>query len=166
MIKNVRLIFILLLATSIFSVSFIGIDAHVEGLSVGDKAPYLTLHDDNGHDMNLKMLQGNLVLISFWASYDASSRMQNATLSHVVGEATNGVKMVSVSFDDYESIYKEAIRRDKISSENCYIARVDRSSELYKTYKIGKGFRNYLLNEKGEIVAKDITPSQLKAYFN
>ena len=51
MIKNVRLIFILLLATSIFSVSFIGIDSHVEGLSVGDKAPYFTLHEDNGHDI-------------------------------------------------------------------------------------------------------------------
>ncbi|MCE2615465.1 MAG: TlpA family protein disulfide reductase [Phocaeicola sp.] len=166
MIKNVRLIFILLLATSIFSVSFIGIDSHVEGLSVGDKAPYFTLHEDNGHDMNLKMLQGNLVLVSFWASYDASSRIQNATLSHVIGKAANRIKMVSVSFDDYESIFKEAIKQDNISSENCYLVRIDRSSELYKTYKIRKGFRNYLLNERGEIVAKDITPSQLKAYFN
>ena len=116
--------------------------------------------------MILKMLQGNLVLVSFWASYDASSRIQNATLSHVIGKAANRIKMVSVSFDDYESIFKEAIKQDNISSENCCLVRIDRSSELYKTYKIGKGFRNYLLNEKGEIVAKDITPSQLKAYFN
>ena len=166
MIKNVRLIFILLLATSIFSVSFIGMDSHVEGLSVGDKAPNFTLYENKGHDMNLKMLQGNWILISFWASYDASSRIQNATLNHVVGEVGNRVKMVSVSFDYYESIFNEVIKQYEISSENCYLARVDRSSELYKTYKIGKGFRNYLLNEKGEIVAKDITSSQLKAYFN
>ena len=166
MIKNVRSIFILLLATSVFSVSYRGKDSHIEGISIGDIAPSFTLQE-NGQEVNLKELQGKMVLLSFWAGYDATSRLRNATVCHAVRNRANRIKIVSVSFDDYQSVFEEIIKTDRISSEeNCYVDRFDRTSELYKAYQLERGFRNYLLNERGEIMAKDITPAQLQAYLN
>lgn len=43
-------------------------------------------------------MKGRYVLLSFWASYDAQSRMQNVSLSNVLRSSRN-VEMVSVSFD-------------------------------------------------------------------
>ena len=59
----------------------------------------------------LSDLKGKYVLLSFWASYDAQSRMQNASLSNALRSTArnNNVKMVSVSFDEYQSIFEETI---------------------------------------------------------
>ena len=59
---------------------------------------------DEQHE--LSNLKGKYVLLSFWASYDAQSRMQNASLSNVLRAASNqNVEMVSVSFDEYRSVF-------------------------------------------------------------
>jgi hypothetical protein len=40
------------------------------------------------------------------------------------------------------------------------------SSDLYQTYRLKRGFKNFLLDENGVIVAKDITVSELSSYLN
>ena len=44
---------------------------------------------DEQHE--LSNLKGKYVLLSFWASYDAQSRMQNASLSNVLRAASNPI---------------------------------------------------------------------------
>ena len=115
--------------------------------------------------IDLKDLRGKYVLLSFWASYDAPSRVQNATLNHAIEQADN-VEMVSVSFDEFKSIFNETIKKDRISTSNCFVELAGNSSDLFKTYRLNKGFKNFLLDKNGVIVAKDITPSQLSSYLN
>ena len=128
MIKNVSRVFVVLMI-SFISFSFVGKDTPTEGLTIGDKAPEFKICGEK-QLINLKDLQGKYVLLSFWASYDAPSRMQNATLSNAVKKAGN-VEMVSVLFDDCKSVFK-----------------------------------NYLLDENGVIIAKDIKASELSSYLN
>ena len=73
--------------------------------------------------------------------------------------------MVSVSFDDYKSIFNETIKKDKITTPNCFVETEGEQSELYQTYRLHKGFKNYLLDENGIIIAKDINAKQLAAYL-
>ena len=113
----------------------------------------------------MKDLQGKYVLLSFWASYDAPSRMHNATLSNAIKKAGN-VEMVSVSFDEYKSVFTETIKQDQISTSKCFVELKGQKSELYKTYRLKKGFKNYLLDENGVIIAKDIKASELSSYLN
>ena len=96
MIKNVKWIFVVLIISSLISFSFVGKNTPTEGLTIGDKAPTFTICGEK-QLIDLKDLRGKYVLLSFWASYDALSRMQNATLNHAVAQADN-VEMVSVSF--------------------------------------------------------------------
>ena len=154
MIKNVKWIFVVLIISSLISFSFVGKDTPTEGLTIGDKAPTFTICGEK-QLIDLKDLRGKYVLLSFWASYDAPSRVQNATLNHAIEQADN-VEMVSVSFDEFKSIFNETIKKDLAGN----------SSDLFKTYRLNKGFKNFLLDKNGVIVAKDITPSQLSSYLN
>ena len=79
MIKNVKWIFVVLIISSLISFSFVGKNTPTEGLTIGDKAPTFTICGEK-QLIDLKDLRGKYVLLSFWASYDALSRMQNATL--------------------------------------------------------------------------------------
>ena len=164
MIKNVKWIFVVLIISSLISFSFVGKNTPTEGLTIGDKAPTFTICGEK-QLIDLKDLRGKYVLLSFWASYDALSRMQNATLNHAIAQADN-VEMVSVSFDEYKSIFNETIKKDQISTSNCFVDLAGVSSDLYQTYRLKRGFTNFLLDENGVIVAKDITVSELSSYLN
>ena len=74
--------------------------------------------------------------------------------------------MVSVSFDDYKSVFNSTIRKDKISTSNCFVETEGENSELYQTYRLHKGFKNYRLDRNGVIIAKDINANQLASYLN
>ena len=164
MIKNVSGIFVVLIMISFISFSFVGKDTPTEGLSIGDKAPEFNICGEK-QLINLKDLRGKNVLLSFWASYDAASRMQNATLNHAISKADN-VEMVSVSFDEYKSIFNETIKQDQISTSKCFVELKGQKSNLYKTYRLQRGFKNYLLDENGVIIAKDVKASDLSSYLN
>lgn len=164
MTKNVKWIFVVLVFSSLISFSFVGKDTPTEGVTVGDKAPAFTL-SNNEQMLTSQQLKGSYVLLSFWASYDAASRTQNAILSHAAQQCGN-VKMVSVSFDEYKSVFDETIRKDQIDSENCFWEQEGRDSKLYRSFRLEKGLKNFLLDDKGVIVAKNVTVSDLSAFLN
>ena len=164
--RHVKWIFVVLLISSL--TSFV-IDKPDRGLDVGDMAPDFNIKalSSDQHDFTLSDLKGKYVLLSFWASYDASSRIHNATLSQACRTAyPDNVEMVSVSFDEYQSIFKETIRKDQIVTPSCFVETEGRSSELFNKYRLDGGFANYLLDENGVIVAKNISAKELSTYLN
>ena len=163
--KHVKWIFVVLLICSL--TAFVEKDKPTGGLSEGDVAPDFKIESASNGQPAFKLgnLKGKYVLLSFWASYDAQSRMQNVSLSNALRSSHN-VEMVSVSFDEFKSIFNETIKKDRISTSNCFVELAGNSSDLFKTYRLNKGFKNFLLDKNGVIVAKDITPSQLSSYLN
>ena len=166
--KYVKWIFVVLLIGSL--TSFVEKDKPTGGLNVGDIAPDFKIQSMSAGQplAELSDMKGKYVLLSFWASYDAHSRMQNASLSNVLRSASrnDNVEMVSVSFDEYQSIFKETIRKDQIVTPTCFVETKGESSGLFKKYRLGRGFTNYLLDENGVIIAKNISAAELSAYLN
>ena len=165
--KHVKWIFVVLLISSL--TSFVEKDKPTGGLNVGDIAPDFkikTMSTEQQTIQNLSKMKGKYVLLSFWASYDAQSRMQNVSLNNALQNLSKDVKMVSVSFDDYQSVFSETIRKDKVQSSDCYLETKGEASSIFKKYNLDRGFKNYLLDDRGVIVAKNISASQLSSYFN
>ena len=166
--KYVKWIFVVLLIGSL--TSFVEKDKPTGGLNVGDIAPDFKIQSMSAGQplAELSDMKGKYVLLSFWASYDAHSRMQNASLSNVLRSASRNenVEMVSVSFDEYQSIFKETVRKDQIVTPTCFVETKGESSGLFKKYRLGRGFTNYLLDENGVIIAKNISATELSAYLN
>ena len=166
--KYVKWIFVVLLIGSL--TSFVEKDKPTGGLNVGDIAPDFKIQSMSAGQplAELSDMKGKYVLLSFWASYDAHSRMQNASLSNVLRSASrnDNVEMVSVSFDEYQSIFKETVRKDQKVTPTCFVETKGESSGLFKKYRLGRGFTNYLLDENGVIIAKNISAAELSAYLN
>ena len=166
--KYVKWIFVVLLIGSL--TSFVEKDKPTGGLNVGDIAPDFKIQSMSAGQplAELSDMKGKYVLLSFWASYDAHSRMQNASLSNVLRSASrnDNVEMVSVSFDEYQSIFKETVRKDQIVTPTCFVETKGESSGLFKKYRLGRGFTSYLLDENGVIIAKNISAAELSAYLN
>ncbi|MBO7602102.1 MAG: hypothetical protein J6S94_03615 [Bacteroidaceae bacterium] len=164
--------FVVLLISSL--TSFIEKDRPVEGLSIGEYAPDFVMADDASYATDavysrLSALHGNYVLVNFWASYDASSRMRNIELNRALLDEENNpkrVEFVSVSFDDYASIFRETVRKDGIVGAGCFVETGGAKSSIFKDYNLKKGFTNYLLDENGMIIAKNISVAELSSYLN
>ena len=164
--RHVKWIFVVLLISSL--TSFVEKDKPTGGLNVGDVAPDFRIEttSDVQHNLDLTDLKSKYVLLSFWASYDAQSRMQNASLSYALRSTSQDVEMVSVSFDEYQSVFKETIRKDQIVTPTCFVETKGESSGLFKKYRLNRGFTNYLLDGNGVIIAKNISAAELSAYAN
>ena len=82
--------FVVILISSL--TSFIGKDRPVEGLSIGEYAPDFMIMSGDGSNVadsvysSLSALHGNYVLVNFWASYDAESRIRNIELNHALAD--------------------------------------------------------------------------------
>ena len=146
--RHVKWIFVVLLICSL--TAFVEKDKPTGGLSVGDVAPDFRIESTSGEQYPLKLadFKGRYVLLSFWASYDAQSRMQNVSLNNILRSDAPNVKMVSVSFDEYRSVFEETKGED---------------SGLFKKYRLNRGFTNYLLDGNGVIIAKNISAAELSA---
>ena len=161
--RHVKWIFVVLLICSL--TAFVEKDKPTGGLSVGDVAPDFRIESTSGEQYPLKLadFKGRYVLLSFWASYDAQSRMQNVSLNNILRSDAPNVKMVSVSFDEYRSVFEETIRKDHIVTPTCFVETKGEDSGLFKKYRLNRGFTNYLLDGNGVIIAKNISAAELSA---
>ena len=143
--KYAKWIFVVLLISSL--TSFVEKDKPTGGLNVGDMAPDFKIQTMSAEQSQTELsdLKGKYVLLSFWASYDAQSRMQNASLSNAL---------------------RSTARKDQIVTPTCFVETKGEYSGLFKKYRLGRGFTNYLLDDNGVIIAKNISAAELSAYLN
>lgn len=163
MTKNVRWFFVVLISISLFSFSLEGDNTKTEKLRVGDKAPMAEVQ-------KTKLLfgsqaeKGTYTLLSFWVSYDGASRMQNAALSHAVATLPQ-LSMVSISLDQYASVYNAVVKQDRLDTHTCYRADNSESESLFRNYDLKNGFATYLIDHEGMIVAKNMAVKELIAFL-
>ena len=137
-----------------------------EGYRPGDIAPGIELP---GTDANITFSNGSgcYTLLHFWAAYDAGSRMLNVQLWNRLNQSDlSRVKMISISLDEPESVFTETVKSDKLEMTNQVHEMLGEHSEMYKKYGLKKGLRNFLIDNKGVIVATNITPEKLSEFMN
>ena len=71
------------------------------------------------------------------------------------------IEMISISYDKSPSVFSETVKADGLNQENQFRDEQGAESELYKKYGLKKGFRNFLIDDKGVIVAVNVSPKNL-----
>lgn len=147
--------------------SFVDKDYVGFGYGVGDKTPDVWLTEGAGEgSLRTDSLSGQYVLLSFWVSHDASSRMSNVALHRALKALPeNDVQMVSISFDPYRSVFVETVACDEIDPEVCFVDLKAEGSRLYRRFGLKRGVQNYLLDRRGVIIAKNVRAEELAAYI-
>ena len=162
--KNTTEVFVVLVIGSLISLSFSKESIPAEKLKLGDAAPQLMLCD-SVQLLDLHDAREGYTLLSFWASYDAASREKNAALAHLADKHSQ-IKMISVSFDRYVSVFNATVKQDGLLKNDCYVETDGSDSEIFRAYDLERGFKNYLIDSRGIIVAKNVTATELASYLN
>ena len=151
----------------IASVALLGMSAGskkaklTEGVNPGDLAPRIVFLGNDAKASFHNQL-GRYTLLNFWAAYDAESRARNVQLANEVNKfGPDKIAMCSISMDEKESIFTETVKIDKLDLSTQFHEGLGKESELYKKYDLRKGFKNFLINDEGVIIAANVTPEKL-----
>ena len=138
-----------------------------EGNRVGDLAPRIEFLGSSSEGIDFSNRFGHYTLVNFWAAYDADSRIRNMQLWSKINKLdSTRVDVYSISMDENASVFAETLKFDRLESTNQLHEGRGRSSSLYKRYGLKKGFRNFLVDDQGVIVAEDVSLEQLSKILN
>lgn len=151
-------------AFSLLTLSFSFIDKETfsgVGLSPGSKSPQIKIEEKSFNAKDLDVKAGEYVLLNFWASYDAVSRISNVRFNTIADQQSDKLHYVSVSYDKNIRVFEETVKLDKVNADYQYFDAAGADSDLYKRFRLENGFANYLIDKDGIIVAKNISPEKL-----
>ena len=129
---------------------------------IGQKAPDFTLNDVNGNPISLSSKIGSkLLLIDFWAAWCSPCRIENPNLVRVFNEfKSKGFDIFGVSLDRTREEWIKAIADDKLTWTHVSDLQYG-SSAVVKLYGIAGIPSNFLLDQNGIIIAKNIRGEEL-----
>lgn len=138
------------------------------GLHIGNILPDLTLNDPEGNPISISEFSGNIVFVDFWASWCRPCRRENP----VVVEAYNNFKdkdfknaegftIISVSLDKNKDQWVKAIQDDGMMWEEHVSDLQGWRSPAAKKFNVRAIPMNYLINQDGVIIAKNLRGYQL-----
>ncbi|WP_421917991.1 redoxin domain-containing protein [Marinifilum sp.] len=128
----------------------------------GSGFPEITLPDTNGKELSLSSFQGKFIVLSYWASQDARSRKQNKTLKKIYDKyKSKGLRIYQISVDQDENLWKKAIKEDQMNWTNVCDLK-NGSANAVRLLNIQQVPANYLIDQRGEIVGKDLFGRRLE----
>lgn len=131
----------------------------------GSKAPVFKV-EANDTIVSLDDMKGHWVLLQFWATSDAKSRISTKQYSDLIrtnpaNRPSERFRFLAINMDRSEKLFKEIAKRDGMDEKAQFHVAGKKAGKLVKDYHLENGMHSYLINPQGKIVAKDPTKQQL-----
>ncbi len=106
--------------------------------AIGKTAPDISLPTTDGNYVSLSQYKDKMVLLYFWAGWNAPSRLSNQTLQNLYKKYRyRGFEVFAVSLDQNQKIWESAIQTDQLTWVNVSDL-LSWESPVTKTYNITK----------------------------
>ncbi len=136
--------------------------ASMANLGVGGEAPEFTQETPAGEALSLSDLRGKVVLLDFWASWCGPCRRENPNVVRVYNKYKDqGFEILGISLDQNRDRWLQAIEADglewrHVSDLNGW------QNAVAQQYKVRSIPQTYLLDEEGNIIAKNLRGQALE----
>ncbi len=136
--------------------------AQMKTVAVGQKAPDFTMNTPDGTPVSLSSKIGpKALLIDFWAAWCGPCRRENPNVVKIYNEFhKKGFEILGVSLDRNKEDWVKAIADDKLTWTHVSDLQFwnNSAARLYAVYSIPS---NFLLDEKGTIIARNVMGADL-----
>ena len=133
----------------------------LESTQVGKKAPDFTMENTEGEPVSLSDFRGQYVLLDFWAAWCSPCRAENPNVVEAYKKYKDeGFTVLGVSLDRNKENWLKAIEEDNLTWTHLSDLKGwnNKASTKYGVRSIPQ---NYLLDEEGVIVAKNLRGEDL-----
>ncbi len=126
-------------------------------------APFIQMNNDKGERITRNSFKNKYLLIHFWASWDSQSMQMNQELRRIYRQERKNedFAMWGISLDLDRQAWKDAIRRDTLSWEQCCSFN-GWNSQPVKQVAITSLPANLLLNPSGRIEGKNLDAAAIE----
>ena len=130
---------------------------------IGKPAPNFSAPSPEGKTISLKESLGKVTIIDFWASWCGPCRAENPSVVALYNEFhPQGLNIIGVSLDKDAAKWKEAIAKDGLIWPHVSNLKFW-EDPIAKQYNVQSIPATFILDEKGNIVAKDLRGEELRA---
>lgn len=128
-------------------------------IQIGETAPEFKLKTNDGNEvLQLSDFRGGVTLVDFWASWCLPCIKENIEYQELFDKFnTKGFNIWAISVDTKEQNWKQSINKYKFSWVQSRLEN-DHVKSLYKIVSIPA---NFLLDENGKIIARNVTAKEL-----
>ncbi|MDE5608557.1 MAG: peroxiredoxin family protein [Muribaculaceae bacterium] len=147
-----------------FAILIISLSAFTDKASapvIGYKAPELVLQQDN-QAMTLSSFKGKYVLLNFWTTSDADSRMKCNFYDDITSDKDN-LSLISVNLDSSSALYREIVKRDGLNTESQFHMEGTQAAKIHEVYRLNKNLKSFLIDPTGRILAVNPDAQRLAA---
>ena len=122
---------------------------------IGFKAPSLQLGDSNNDLSPLKQHRGEKILLTFWSSDDAQSRLDNMRYDRLSRSDGAGYTHVSVNLDRSESVFNQIVAIDNLDRSAQFCTAQDMQDDIIRSWRLEDGYHSFLIDPNGVIIGID-----------
>ncbi len=129
--------------------------------AIGAVAPEFSQKAADGSKVALSSFKGKVVLLNFWASWSATSRIENQELKQIVKNYNaKDLVVINVSLDERKEEWEKALAEDRMTGYNVSDLKFLRN-EVAELYNVTAIPQNVLIDASGKIIARNVKGSQL-----
>ncbi len=129
-------------------------------------APMVREARNEAESVSLKTLKGKYVLVNFWDSHNAVSRIAAGEYDRFIrSHKGEGIELVSVNTDDDQALFSELVNKDGLDRSTQFHIKDVKAEAILKGYKPLDGYSSYLVNPEGKIVAYNPSIETLEKYL-
>lgn len=146
----------IIVAFAVFLISVSAYSGKVFEASEGYVAPYFAV-EKGDTVVSIDDMKGKYLLLTFWASSDAKSRLACRTYTFFArnNESEEQFCHMAINFDKSQKLFAEIVRRDKLNAKSQFYVGGSDASKIVEDYYLENGFNSYLVNPQGRIIAKN-----------